>query len=187
MRSVIPHRGEHRAEVLSPLWVLHSVGFQPQKAMSTNPSNLTTVGWRERVDFPDWGLRGVRAKVDTGARTSVIDVATIEEQPDGTLRFEVVTRTKPVRKTKWVTAEPARQSIVKPSHGEKQERHVIVTRIRIGAHEQEIELSLVCRAEMLCRMLIGRTALAGHFVVDPAHKYLASARTSRKKPGGGSA
>ena len=142
--------------------------------MSTTGSTHITLGWRERVDFPDWGLRGVRAKVDTGARTSVIDVAQIEEQPDGSLRFEVVTRLKPSRKTVWVTADPARTSVVKPSHGEKQERHVCVTRIRIGGREQQIELSLVCRAKMLCRMLIGRTALAGHFLVDPAHKYLAS-------------
>ncbi|MEM7755554.1 MAG: RimK/LysX family protein [Planctomycetota bacterium] len=151
--------------------------------MSASSSSLTTVGWRERVDFPEWGLRGVRAKVDTGARTSVIDVASIEERPDGTLRFEVVTRLTPTRKTVWVTATPARQSIVKPSHGVRQERHVCVTRIRIGEHEQEIELSLVCRAKMLCRMLLGRTALAGHFVVDPAHKYVASARPAKQPEG----
>lgn len=142
-----------------------------------------TLGWRERVDFPEWGLRGVRAKVDTGARTSAIDVATIEELPDGTLRFEVVTRLKPTRKTVWVTAEPARRSVVKPSHGERQERHVCVTRVRIGPHEREIELSLVCRAQMLCRMLLGRTALAGQFVVDPERKYVASARPRKNTNG----
>lgn len=139
------------------------------------------VGWRERVDIPEWGLRNVKAKIDTGARTSVIDVASIEEQADGTLRFEVVSRLKPVRKTVWVEAEPARQSVVKPSHGVSQVRHVCTTKIRIGEHEQEIELSLVCRANMLCRMLIGRTALAGHFIVDPSRKYIVSGRAAKAR------
>lgn len=138
------------------------------------------LGWRERVDFPAWGIRGVRAKIDTGARTSAIDVATIEEQPDGMLRFEIVTRHLPERKTVWVTAEAIRRSIVKPSHGEKQERFVCQTRIRIGPHEHEIELSLVCRANMLCRMLVGRTALAGGFLVDPSRTYAVS--KSRRSP-----
>ncbi|MEO1009114.1 MAG: RimK/LysX family protein [Planctomycetota bacterium] len=134
--------------------------------------SLATIGWRERVDLPEWGFRGVKAKIDTGARTSAIDVAAVEEQPDGLLRFEVVSRLRPTRRTRWVTAEPARTSVVKPSHGAAQERHVCVTRIRIGEHELDIELSLVCRAGMLCRMLIGRTALADRFVVDPARTYL---------------
>ncbi len=143
--------------------------------MTSSPS-LPTIGWKERVDFPDWGLRGVRAKIDTGARTSVVDVATIEELDDGRLRFEVVVRAKPTRKTRWVEATPARSSVVKPSSGEPQERHVVTTRIRVGPFEQEIELSLVCRQNMLCRMLLGRTALAGHFVVDPSQAFLLTER-----------
>ena len=145
---------------------------------------LIRIGWRERVDLPDWGLKNIRAKIDTGARTSVVDVASIEDLPDGRLRFDVVTRLKPTRQTAWVTAEPARVSVVKPSHGVKQERHVCVTKMRIGEHEQEVELSLVCRKKMLCRMLIGRTALAGHFVVDPAHKYVISGHNQSAGKGG---
>lgn len=141
-------------------------------------NGLIEIGWRERVDLPDWGVRRIRAKIDTGARTSAIDVASIEELPDGNLQFEVVTRLKPTRQTTWVTAEPARLSVVKPSHGEKQQRHVCVTRIRIGEYEQTIELSLVCRRKMLCRMLIGRSALADRFVVNAGKKYLVSDRRS---------
>lgn len=145
-------------------------------------SDLVTIGWRERVDFPEWGVRGLRAKIDTGARTSVIDVAEIETNPDGTLRFEVVTHLRPTRRTTWVTAQPVRRSIVKPSHGEPQERHVCVTPIRVGDHEFEIEVSLVCRKSMLCRMLIGRTALAGRFVVDPEQKYLLKRPPKASRP-----
>mgnify|MGYP002625432361 FL=1 len=80
--------------------------------------DLTRIGWRERVDLPDWGLRRVRAKIDTGARTSAIDVAQIEELEDGRIRFEVVSRTRPKRVTRWVEAYPVRRSVVRPSSGE---------------------------------------------------------------------
>jgi len=136
-----------------------------------DPEILTTVGWRERVDLPDWGLRRVRAKIDTGAKTSAIDVAQIEFIGEDRVRFEVVARVTPQRKTRWVEATLARTSRVKPSSGDSRDRVVCVTRMRLGELEQEIELGLVCRQGMLCRMLIGRTALAGHFLVDSSQKY----------------
>lgn len=145
----------------------------PSSAISEHKPRIT-VGWRERIDLPDWNLRGMRAKVDTGARTSAIDVAQIEDLPDGAIRFEVVVRVKPQRKTRWITARPVRTSVVKPSHGVAQQRPVCITRMRLGEHEHDVEVSLVCRKGMLCRMLIGRTALEGHYVVDPGKKYIAS-------------
>lgn len=140
-------------------------------------TNLPTVGWRERVDLPDWGFKRVKAKIDTGARTSAIDVAQIEELPGGRIRFEVVSRVTPSRKTRWVEAKPIRTSTVKPSSGEPQQRYVCLTRVRLGDIEREIEVSLVCRAGMLCRMLLGRTAVEGAVLVDPARKYLVTSRT----------
>jgi len=142
----------------------------------SDSGSLTVVGWRERVDLPEWGLKRVRAKIDTGARTSAIDVAQIEELGDGRIRFEVVARTKPERRTRWITAEPARTTLVRPSHGKAHKRVVCSTRVRIGDHEQEIELGLVCRKNMLCRMLIGRTALEGRFLVDSSRKYVATGK-----------
>lgn len=149
-----------------------------------SPENLIRIGWRERIDLPDWDLKGVRAKIDTGARTSAIDVAQFEIIDDTHVRFEVVSRVRPTRRTKWVEAKMARTSRVKPSSGEVQERIVCVTRMRIGKKIQEIELSLVCRQGMLCRMLIGRSALEGRFVVDPSCKYvLRGARTNLPSKG----
>lgn len=137
-----------------------------------NPENLIRVGWRERIDLPEWRLHGVRAKIDTGARTSAIDVAQFEIIDDTHVRFEVVSRVRPTRKTKWVEAKMVRTSRVKPSSGEVQERIVCVTPMRIGDQVQDIELGLVCRQGMLCRMLIGRSALEGRFIVDPSCKYV---------------
>lgn len=146
-------------------------------------SKLTTIGWRERVDLPDWGLHGVRAKVDTGARTSAIDVANIEHISDDRVRFEVVSRLKP-RKTDWIEASLVRTSKVRPSSGSTQERAVCITRIRIGSFEYDVELSLVCRKGMLCRMLIGRTALKKRFVVDPSRTNVLSKTRSKNKDSG---
>ena len=144
---------------------------------------LVTVGWRERVDLPDWGLRGVRAKIDTGARTSAIDVAAIEHLEGDRVRFEVVYRQKPERKTRWVEADIARSAVVKPSSGVAQERIVCVTTLRLGSVEREVEFTLVSRRKMLCRMLIGRTALEGAFLVDVSRKEIhpRSARRERRE------
>ncbi len=131
-----------------------------------------TAGWSERVDLPEWGLKRVRAKLDTGARTSAIDVAQFEMIDDEHVRFEVVYRVKPTRQTKWIEAKCNRVTRVKPSHGEPQGRVVCLTTLQIGDQEFEAELGLVCRKGMLCRMLIGRSALAGRYLVDSSHKYI---------------
>lgn len=146
------------------------------------PQQLPLIGCRERVALPEWGIENLHAKIDTGARTSAIDVAVIEHLSDGRVRFEVVRRHRPTRETKWVEADPVRTTVVKPSSGERQERVVCRTMLRIGPFEQEVELSLVCRAGMLCRMLIGRAALAEVFWVDPSRRYLLSG--PRKRRGG---
>jgi len=134
--------------------------------------NTVVAGWSERVDMPDWGLHRVRAKLDTGARTSAIDVAQFEIIDDEHVRFEVVYRVTPTRLTKWVEARCNRITRVKPSHGQPQDRVVCLTTLRIGDEEFEAELGLVCRKGMLCRMLIGRSALSDRYLVDSSRKYV---------------
>ncbi len=138
------------------------------------------IGWRERVDLPDWGLRRVRAKIDTGARTSVIDVASLEHIGGDRVRFEVVYREHPRRLTRWIEADAVRMSVVKNTGGEAQERIVCRTRVRMGPVERTIDISLVARPGMLCRMLIGRRALAG-FVVDPTCVNLLPKNSNRRQ------
>ncbi len=154
-------------------------GVGPVDVMSSM-GKLKLIGRRERISLPEWGLKRVRAKIDTGARTSAIDVAQIEHLDDGRIRFEVVYRVKPKRVTRWVEAMPVRTSMVKPSHGKAHERIVCRTKMCMGAYEQDVEISLICRKGMLCRMLIGRTALAGRFAVDASSKYLLS-RPEKKR------
>ena len=154
--------------------------------MAGHPDDKITIGWREQVAFPDWGIKRVRAKIDTGARTSAIHVAQIEELDNGHIRFEVVVRERPSRKTIWIDTERVvRESTVKPSSGDLQQRPVVKTRIILGGVERKIELSLVCRAGMLCRMLIGRTALEGAFLVDSSRKYITGKAVKKTKRKGG--
>jgi len=138
---------------------------------NTNNEHPIVIGWREKIDLPEWGLRRVRTKIDTGARTSAIDVADIEELEPGKVRFRVVYHHDPIKITRWIYADSVRTSTVKPSHGETQERHVCETNIRIGGVEKRIEISLVSRTGMLCRMLLGRSALEG-LLVNAGEKYL---------------
>ncbi len=144
---------------------------------------LTTIGWRETVALPDWRIARIRAKIDTGARTSAIHVAAIEELPGERVRFKVVLREKPARKTRWVEAPIARRTVVKPSSGDRQSRIVCSTRMVLGGVEREVEVSLVCRQGMLCRMLVGRRAIAGAFLVDASRKYIITGRAAHEPTG----
>ena len=122
--------------------------------------------------------------MDTGARTSAIHVGALEELPDGRVRFQVVVRETPNLRTTWVEATPVRRATVKPSSGVRQERLVFRTRMEIGPIARDIELSLVSRKGMLCRMLVGRRALPAHVLVSPVRKYLHSdAPGTRRKSG----
>ena len=143
-------------------------------------SSPVVIGWREKIDLPEWGLKRVRTKIDTGARTSAIDVADIEEIEPGKVRFRVVYHHDPERITRWIYADSVRTSTVKPSHGETQERHVCETTVRIGRVVKRIEISLVSRKGMLCRMLLGRTALDG-LLVDATSKYVLTDAKRRAK------
>lgn len=137
--------------------------------MSNGGERGLVIGWREWVSAPEWGIDRLRAKIDTGARTSAIHVSSIEDLEGGRLRFDVVRRERPRRRTVTVEADHVREARVRPSTGRTQRRPVVRTLIRIGDWEREIELSLVCREGMLCRMLLGRRALDG-LLVDPVRK-----------------
>jgi hypothetical protein len=141
---------------------------------------LEVVGWRELVSFPEWGIRNVLAKIDTGARTSAIHAEQIEELPSGELSFRVVLDRTSGHFVQ-VCAPQARTSRVRPSSGTRQVRHVVLANLRVGQHVYPIEISLVSRKEMLCRMLVGRAALRRRFAVDPSRSFLQSGKPGQKR------
>ncbi|WP_193212295.1 ATP-dependent zinc protease family protein [Luteolibacter marinus] len=143
--------------------------------------NLKTIGWAEYIDYPEWGIDGVKAKIDTGARSSALHVENLEDLGDGRVEFDVVySRRKPFKR-KRVTAPVVKWARVRSSTGHFQKRCFVMARIRIGEEECEVEISLVSRDKMLFRMLLGRKALEHRFLVDVSRRNVLSSRRSKKK------
>ena len=141
------------------------------------------VGWREYVALPQWGIASIRAKIDTGARTSAVHVENVEALPGNRVRFEVVHQRGDANSWVPVEAEIVRESRVRPSTGRRQCRYVVATTLRLGPVEKTIELSLVSRKKMLCRLLLGRTALDDGFLVDPGRTHILGVPERRRRRG----
>lgn len=139
------------------------------------------IGWREYVHFPQWGLGDVLAKADTGARRSAIDVTNIVELPDQKVRFDVALSRKNRKRTHTVEQAIVDRIRVRSSNGQTSERLVVASEIQIGHVRKTIELSLVSRKSMLCRLLLGRLALEDDFLVDSLHKFMFGRPDSSKK------
>ena len=133
------------------------------------------LGWREWVELPDLSPVPLKAKIDTGARTSTLHAFNLshdERNGESWVTFEV----HPLQRTKAHTTlvshpiEGFRK--VRSSSGHTEERPVIRTRIRIGSREFEIDVTLTSRDEMGFRMLLGRSAIRRRFLVDPGRSFL---------------
>ena len=137
-----------------------------------------TIGWREWAEFPGWGFR-VKAKADTGARSSAIDCAEITELPGDRVRFTV--RLDRMDKKLFTLEEiiVARKK-VRSSTGRPTSRIFVETQLRLAGIEKRVIVSLVCRKTMIHRLLLGREALAKDFVVDPAVDHWATPRRIKK-------
>ncbi len=140
----------------------------------------TVIGWNEFVALPEWNIPKIKAKIDTGARSSALHVDHIEPLPNNHLSFWVVLDRRKGRKIK-VVARVKRHGHVKSSHGETSGRFFVETKIRIGPVTRKIELNLVDREKMNFRMLLGRTALRGRFVIDVAHASLLHKKKRKKE------
>lgn len=138
--------------------------------MPQNP--LTIIGWKESIDLPDWGIIDITAKADTGARRSAIDVQNIEELTGNLVQFDIVLHRENRDFTQTVTAPIAHQTHVRSSNGQQHERYFVETKIKVANVVRTIELSLVNRKNMACRMLLGRKALEGFFLVDSRKTYV---------------
>lgn len=145
-----------------------------------NPDSQVIIGWREYVTLPDWGVEWIKAKADTGARTSAIDVANLETIADDKVRFDIVIDRNEPNHHVTIESPVVRWTRIKSSFGAAHARPVVATHLRIGPVEKTIELGLVCRKNMLCRMLLGRTALVPELVVDSAHRYIFGRKKAKK-------
>ena len=146
----------------------------------------SVVGWREWVALPPLGVDRIKAKFDTGAKTSALhafDIQPFQVNGEDWVRFNIHPLQLSDSQEKSCVAKVVDRRWVTNPGGRRQKRIIITTDIRLGDAEWPIELSLTDRDEMGFRMLIGRTAMHGRLVVDPDGSYRAhkSKKTKRKK------
>lgn len=148
---------------------------------------LQVIGWREWVALPDLGITKLKAKIDTGARTSALHAFSVEsfEHDSGKewVRFGMHPRQRSSTEEIYCQAPIVDRRLVRDSGGHQEERIVIKTQIVLGQIRREVELTLTSRDDMLFRMLLGRTAMHGLCVVDPSRSFVLGRRkkTRRKR------
>ena len=143
-------------------------------------SEKRTIGWREWVRLPGLGDAVVKAKVDTGARTSTLhayDISEHERDGEELVRFSFHPNQRDEATSVAAEARLIDRRTVKPSNGLSELRYVVETEAVIDGETLPIELTLTRRDEMGFRMLLGRRALRGRFVVDPHRSF----RTAESK------
>lgn len=142
---------------------------------------LDFVGWRETVSLPKFKLKDLKAKIDTGAKTSALHADKIEMiTVDGKkiVRFLFITEEG---KQVWIKSAFIEERYIKSSNGDKTLRPVVKTEIKMGKERFEIEVTLINRDLMGFKMLIGREALNGRFLINPAKHNLLN-KAKKEKP-----
>lgn len=144
---------------------------------ATDPKNqpIRIIGWREWVRLPDLGVKLVKAKIDTGARSSSIhayDIEPFSDEGRDRVRFKV----HPAQRNEdwFVACEADVHDVrdIRSSSGQSSTRYVIRTPVSWMGQLWDIELTLASRFEMGFRMLLGREAVRGRLLVDPGRSYM---------------
>ena len=139
--------------------------------MATPLHSNTLAGWREWVAIPEIGVDWIKAKIDTGARTSSLHAFDLEEGGD-TVAFWVHPWQESERDAVKVECPIFDRRIVRSSSGHSEERIVVLMDLVLVGRAVTAELTLTNRDAMGFRMLIGREVLRQGFVVDPARSFL---------------
>ncbi len=152
-----------------------------KKVKKTKP----TIGWREWLAFPELGIEAVKAKIDTGAKTSALHAMKIVRfVRDGKklVRFDVHPFQRDQKKTITCEARLVDHRTVRSSSGHESTRSVVEVEIELMGLRFPIELTLTNRDQMGFRMLIGRQALRKRFLIDPSASFCDKTHLPKKRP-----
>lgn len=136
---------------------------------------LPVIGWREWIELPEIGITRIKAKIDTGARSSALhafDIDTFEIDGKPMVKFKVHPQQRDVNQIVIAEAKLIDERKVRSSSGQEELRPVILTEINLMNKKWQIELTLTNRELMGFRMLLGRQALRGMFLINPGKSYL---------------
>ena len=146
-------------------------------------AKLPVIGWREWVGLPEFGIEAIKVKVDTGARSSSLHASNLREfERDGEkwVRFKV----HPIQRKRDATVEIEARIIeyrsVRSSSGKTTIRPVVSTQLKLLGITWQVELTLASRDKMGFRMLLGREAFRGRFLVDAGNSYFGGKPGRRK-------
>ena len=141
--------------------------------VEADSADLLVLGWREWLALPQLGISPLKAKLDTGARSSSLHVDTLEEfERDGAhwLRFTLRLRRHAPREVCCEAPSTDRRTVT-DTGGRRTERWFIRTGVQLAGRQFDIDVNLTDRRHMLFPLLLGRSALMGRFTIDPAHSY----------------
>lgn len=149
---------------------------------SADPEALPTLGWREWVSLPGLEIERIKCKVDTGARTSSLHAYFVErftEHGRDRVRFGIHPLQQDATVSQICVADVLDERMVSDSGGHRERRVVIETELTVLGQTYPAEFTLASRDTMRFRMLLGRTAIAGRFLVDSSRSY-AGGRPKKK-------
>lgn len=150
---------------------------------STLKLPLPLIGWREWVSLPDLKLHRIKAKIDTGARTSAlhaVDIHIFEQNGQHRVRFRVHPHQLDTQQTLLIEADLVERRQIRSSNGHAEVRPVILTPIQLHGSQWPVEVTLTNRKSMGFRLLLGRQSLRDRFWVDPGRSFLVSDQHSGK-------